>query len=74
LLNLKKAKRLCEIDSFDDNGINMFIEFCIYGIDDGKNQIGGDLLLIILETLKTHNISIPFPRREVKVINEGFIK
>jgi small-conductance mechanosensitive channel len=64
----------CEIDSFGDNGINMFIEFWIYGIDDGKNRVGGDLLLIILETLKAHNISIPFPQREVKVINEGFIK
>ncbi len=64
----------CEIDSFGDNGINMFIEFWIYGIDDGKNRVGGDLLLIILETLKAHNICIPFSQREVRVINEGLIK
>jgi small-conductance mechanosensitive channel len=64
----------CEIDSFGDNGINMFIEFWIHGIDDGKNRVGGDLLLIILETLKAHNICIPFPQREVRVINEGLIK
>jgi small-conductance mechanosensitive channel len=64
----------CEIDSFGDNGINMFVEFWIEGIDDGKNRVGGDLLLIILETLKAHDISIPFPQREVRVINEGFVK
>ena len=64
----------CEIDSFGDNGVNMFIEFWIEGIDDGKNRVGGDLLLIILETLKANDISIPFPQREVTVINEGFIK
>ena len=52
----------------------MFIEFWIVGIDDGKNRVGGDLLLIILETLKANNISIPFPQREVTIINEGFIK
>lgn len=63
----------CEIDSFGDNGVNMFIEFWIDGIDDGKNRVGGDLLLIILETLKAHDISIPFPQREVRVINEGFV-
>lgn len=63
----------CEIDSFGDNGVNMFIEFWIDGIDDGKNRVGGDLLLIILETLTAHDISIPFPQREVRVINEGFV-
>jgi small-conductance mechanosensitive channel len=63
----------CEIDSFGDNGVNMFIEFWIDGIDDGKNRVGGDLLLIILETLKAHDISIPFPQREVRVINKGFV-
>lgn len=64
----------CEIDSFGDNGVNMFIEFWIEGIDDGKNRVGGDLLLIILETLKAHDISIPFPQREVTVLNEGFVE
>jgi small-conductance mechanosensitive channel len=64
----------CEIDSFGDNGVNMFIEFWIVGIDDGKNRVGGDLLLIIFETLKAHGISIPFPQREVTVLNKGFVK
>jgi small-conductance mechanosensitive channel len=64
----------CEIDSFGDNGVNMFIEFWIDGIDDGKNRVGGDLLLIILETLKANDISIPFPQREVTVLNQGFVK
>ena len=64
----------CEIDSFGDNGINMFVEFWMQGIDDGKNRVGGDLLLIILETLKAHNIAIPFPQREVRVLNEDMLK
>jgi small-conductance mechanosensitive channel len=54
--------------------VNMFIEFWIEGIDDGKNRVGGDLLLIILETLKANDISIPFPQREVTVLNQGFVK
>jgi small-conductance mechanosensitive channel len=59
----------CEIDSFGDSGINMFVEFWIMGIDDGKNRVGGDLMLIILETLKANGIDIPFPQREVKILN-----
>lgn len=60
----------CEIDSFGDSGVNMFVEFWMEGIDDGKNRVGGDLLLLVFETLREHNIEIPFPQREVRVINE----
>jgi small-conductance mechanosensitive channel len=47
----------------------MFVEFWIEGIDDGKNRVGGDLLLTILETLRENGIEIPFPQREVKILN-----
>ncbi len=59
----------CEIDSFGDSGINMFVEFWMTGIDDGKNRVGGDLMLMILETLQQHGFEIPFPQREVRVVN-----
>lgn len=59
----------CEIDSFGDSGINMFVEFWMFGVDDGKNRVGGDLMLIILETLRENGIEIPFPQREVKLLN-----
>ncbi len=60
----------CEIDSFGDSGVNMFVEFWMEGVDDGKNRVGGDLLLTVFETLRANNIEIPFPQREVRVINE----
>lgn len=61
----------CEIDSFGDSGVNMFVEFWMLGIDDGKNRVGGDLLLIVFETLREHNIEIPFPQREVRVLDNS---
>lgn len=64
----------CEIDSFGDSGINMFVEFWMMGIDDGKNRVGGDLMLIILETLKANGIEIPFPQREVRILNQAVEK
>ena len=39
------------------------------GIDDGTNRVGGDLLLLILETLQQNGIEIPFPQREVRVLD-----
>jgi small-conductance mechanosensitive channel len=60
----------CEIDSFGDSGVNMFVEFWMEGIDDGKNRVGGDLLLMIFEALREHGIQIPFPQREVRLLND----
>jgi len=59
----------CEIDGFGDSGINMFVEFWMDGIDDGKNRVGGDLMLMILEAMQQHGFEIPFPQREVRVLN-----
>ena len=64
----------CEIDSFGDSGVNIFVEFWMEGVDDGQNRVGGDLLLMVFETLREHDIEIPFPQREVRVINEDAIK
>ncbi len=58
----------CEIDSFGDSGVNMFVEFWMEGIDDGRNRVGGDLLLLIFEALREHGIEIPFPQREVRML------
>lgn len=58
----------CEIASFGDSGVNMFVEFWMEGIDDGPNRVGGDLLLMIFEALRENGIQIPFPQREVRVL------
>jgi small-conductance mechanosensitive channel len=60
----------CEIDSFGDSGVNMFVEFWMIGIDDGKNRVGGDLLLLIFEAMRNNGFTIPFPQREVRVLKE----
>lgn len=58
-----------EIKNFGDSGVNILVEFWMEGIDDGPNKVGADLLLMIWNILKEHNIQIPFPQREVKIIN-----
>lgn len=58
-----------EIESFGDSGINILVEFWMEGIDDGKNRVGADLLLMIWDAMREHDITIPFPQREVRVLN-----
>jgi small-conductance mechanosensitive channel len=64
----KEMRPDCEIASFGDSGVNMFVEFWMEGIDDGPNRVGGDLLLMIFEALRQNGIQIPFPQREVRLL------
>ncbi len=58
-----------EIAGFGDSGVDILIEFWMEGIDDGGNRVGADLLLMIWDAMKENDISIPFPQREVRVLN-----
>ena len=58
-----------EIMNFADSGINILVEFWMEGIDDGKNRVGADLLKMIWDALRDNNIEIPYPQREVKILN-----
>jgi small-conductance mechanosensitive channel len=60
----------CEIKDFGDSGINILVEYWMEGIDDGKNRVGADLNYMILQALRAHGIVIPFPQREVRLLNE----
>ncbi len=59
----------CEIIEFADSGVVFQVEYWMEGIDDGKNRVDSDLMLIIWNTLKENNISMPFPQREVRIIS-----
>ncbi|MDH5710058.1 MAG: mechanosensitive ion channel [Gammaproteobacteria bacterium] len=60
-----------EISGFGESGVDILIEFWMEGIDDGEHRVGGDLLLMIWDALKEHQIEIPYPQREVKIVKVG---
>lgn len=60
-----------EIAGFGDSGVDILVEFWMEGIDDGENRVGADLLLMIWDAFKEHDIEIPFPQREVKLLNQA---
>lgn len=60
-----------EIESFDDSGITIQVEFWMIGIDDGKNRVGADLLHGIWNAIQENGMEIPFPQREVRILNDN---
>lgn len=63
----------CELRGFGDSGIDFCVEFWVEGIDDGKNKYTSDVLFLIWNALKEHDIEIPFPQRELRVRDGGKI-
>lgn len=58
-----------EIKAFGDSGVEILVEFWMEAIDDGKNRVGADLLLMLWDAFHEHDIEIPFPQREVRILN-----
>lgn len=58
-----------EISSFGESGVNILIEYWIQGIDDGKNRVGADLLLMLWDVFQENNIEIPYPQLQITVLN-----
>ncbi len=60
-----------EIKRFADSGIEILVEFWMEGIDDGKNRVGADLLMMIWEAFRDNGIKFPFPQREVRLVDQN---
>ena len=55
----------CELRGFGDSGVDFAVEFWVHGLDDGENKFTSDVLFLIWNALKDHNIEIPYPQRVV---------
>lgn len=53
----------CELRAFGDSGVEFAVEFWVNGLDDGRNKYTSDVLFLIWNALKEHDIEIPFPQR-----------
>src|SRR6056297_2483303 len=56
-----------ELRGFGDSGIDFGVEFWVNGIDDGKNRYSSDVLFLIWNALKQHDIEIPYPHRVIEM-------
>ena len=60
-----------EIAGFGESGIDVLVEFWMNGIDDGKNRVGADLLHSIWRSIRENGMEIPFPQREVRILESN---
>jgi small-conductance mechanosensitive channel len=58
---------VCHIVGFGDSSVDYILRFWIKDPTGGLTNIRGNVYLALWDTFKEHDISIPFPQREVKL-------
>jgi small-conductance mechanosensitive channel len=60
---------VCHIVGFGDSSVDYILRFWIRDPTEGLTNIKGNVYLALWDIFKENGISIPFPQREVKVLN-----
>jgi len=62
---------VCHIVGFGDSSVDYILRFWILDPTGGLTNIRGDVYLALWDAFQENGISIPFPQREVKVLQGG---
>ncbi|QFS84616.1 putative MscS family protein.1 precursor [Roseivivax sp. THAF40] len=69
---LSEKPAVCHIVGFGDSSVDYILRFWIKDPTGGLTNIRGNVYLALWDAFQEHGISIPFPQREVKVL-EGSV-
>ena len=71
---LEKPAPVCHITAFGDSSVNYILRFWIDDATAGLTNIRGDVFLALWDAFKAEGISIPFPQREVRVLDGSALR
>ncbi|MGR3198008.1 MAG: mechanosensitive ion channel family protein [Paracoccus sp. (in: a-proteobacteria)] len=60
---------VCHIVGFGDSSVDYVLRFWIKDPTGGLTNIRGKVFLALWDTFKAHGVTIPFPQREVRILN-----
>jgi small-conductance mechanosensitive channel len=67
---LANRPAVCHIVGFGDSSVDYVLRFWISDPTGGLTNIRGNVFLALWDAFAEHGISIPFPQREVKLLND----
>ncbi|MEL6914501.1 MAG: mechanosensitive ion channel domain-containing protein [Pseudomonadota bacterium] len=68
---LAERPPVCHIVGFGDSSVDYILRFWITDPTGGLTNIRGNVYLALWDAFQEHDISIPFPQREVRVLGDG---
>lgn len=58
------------LKGFGESGIDLLLNFWISDPENGSMNLQSEIYLDIWRAFKKHNISIPYPQREIRILNQ----
>ncbi len=71
---LAKPMPVCHITGFGDSSVDYILRFWIDDATAGLTNIRGDVFLALWDAFKANGISIPFPQRELRVLDGSALR
>ncbi len=71
---LVKPMPVCHITGFGDSSVDYILRFWIDDATAGLTNIRGDVFLALWDAFKANGISIPFPQRELRVLDGSALR
>lgn len=68
---LAHRKPVCWVTGFGDSSVDYVLRFWIGDASGGLTNVRGQVFLALWDAFQEHGISIPFPQREVRVLNDS---
>ncbi len=68
---LRTRPAVCHIVGFGDSSVDYILRFWIRDPTEGLTNVRGAVYLALWDTFKANGISIPFPQREVRVLDRA---
>ena len=62
---------VCHLTGFGDSSVDFILRFWIRDPTGGLTNVRGQVFLALWDTLKENQIEIPFPKRDVTIMNPG---
>ncbi|NIZ12753.1 mechanosensitive ion channel family protein [Phaeobacter sp. HF9A] len=70
VLNRADMKPVCHVVGFGDSSVDYVLRFWISDPTGGLTNIRGQVFLALWDAFKAEGISIPFPQRELRLLND----
>jgi small-conductance mechanosensitive channel len=64
----------CYLKEFADSSVNFMLFFWVADVSKGRYRAKSDVMLSIWKKFKEHNITIPFPQRDIYIKNAEALK
>jgi small-conductance mechanosensitive channel len=68
---LRSRPPVCHITGFGDSSVDYVLRFWISDPTGGLTNIRGNVFLALWDAFQSNGISIPFPQREVRMLEDG---